>query len=91
MKHGGHRQSEVVAEDRCQQRRQSSEQANARGQAVHAVDEVEGVGAGEQPKQAERHREPDGGGLAMNVGEPGAERDGKNSGNCLAAQLLPGL
>ena len=85
---GGHGETEVAGEDGDKERGDGSEQADTGREAVHSVDEVDGVGTTDEPDDAEENGEPRG---SVPDGEPCAERDGEHRGDDLTGELLPWL
>ena len=82
----------VAASEGAQERCGSGEQADADGEAIEAIDEVEGVGTGDEPKHGEGKGPPGGGeGMAGHGTDLYIAMKGEDGGDHLADDLHPGL
>ena len=85
-------QGVVASEQGAQEGGGGGEEANTYGEAIEAIDEVEGIGAGDEPKHGEGEGPPGGGegvtgdGVDLDIGIKG-----KDGGEDLTDELHPGF
>ena len=83
-RHGGHGKAEIALDKRDDDGRDRGEETDSGGQTVESVNQVDGIGAADEPQQADRHCEPRRDGMTVCERDPCTERNGKPCGEELA-------
>jgi hypothetical protein len=82
----------IAAEDGAEEGGGGGEDADAHGEAIEPIDEVEGIGTGDEPKHGEGNGEPGGGdGMPGDGVDQDTGLTGQECGDDLAEELHPGL